>query len=445
VEGGDDDLADIQRSPSVRTWVSVSEWDFKDRAVLDSASETLERTSFVNGVDATVSEATPRFPSIERQKPNLETVSHIPETIQDHHGFDTFLRSTTVQFLIDQEGFRDAEPSFKFCGISRIRSSGKNKPQDKVMTQFRPVSRQQFHFHHAPLETPPVLRRITVNNDDTSDYVSRQAHLTLKSNGVYVIHGHEALLADHGSEQTKLYWQFEYLVDDRRVDSSGSRRDMEGEKTFTPLTFSCSPRLLLPSQAKRINILHVFKKSLAPKLVAEKLQVRLGSHRSVNNPLPEKILPPKEPYYRNSVSHLPGTGDDAPARRPLNDHVLIGSRPEWQNTDDGHTNSLQQSQPLSRLPSLVAREHEHTTSMDINPPPVLRGLPAADRHIFPPARLSELLESSPQEGHHPAHHSVTPVNNSGGRLSLAHERDSKTLVALSPRPRGPASLKATWV
>jgi len=70
--------------------------------------------------------------------------------------------------------------------------------------------------------------------------------------------------------------QFEYLVDDRRMDVSG--RIIEGEKVLTPLTFSCSPELLLPAQGKRINIMHVFKKGVALKLSAEKLQPPGTSH-----------------------------------------------------------------------------------------------------------------------------------------------------------------------
>jgi hypothetical protein len=138
------------------------------------------------------------------------------------------------------------------------------------MAQFRPIIRQAFHFHYAPFESPPVLRRVTVNDDETHDYVSKQAYLTTKTNGVYVLYGHEMSTTTHDSEASKLYWQFEYLVDDRLLDGSG--RIIEGEKILTPLTFSCTPSLLSPGQGRRNNIMHVFKKGVAPKLVSEKLQ-----------------------------------------------------------------------------------------------------------------------------------------------------------------------------
>ncbi|KAF8204094.1 hypothetical protein BJ912DRAFT_920043 [Pholiota molesta] len=185
-----------------------------------------------------------------------------------------WLQDIYVQFLVDQEGFRDANIFFSFTGIVHLRPAQNLRTPGGVMAQFKPITRQAFHFHDAPFETPPILRRITVNGDDTHDYASKQALLTLKTNGVYVLHGHEISVANnhnnHDSEPLKLHWQFEYLVDDRIADKSG--RVMEGEKILTPLTFSCAPGLLLPQQARKNNIMHVIKKGVAPKLVAEKLQ-----------------------------------------------------------------------------------------------------------------------------------------------------------------------------
>lgn len=468
--GCDDDPGEIKKSPSTQSWFSISEWDHrKDRTALDPtsdhpASDTLKRRRLASD-DVNVTDLELVSTASGGLKANLEIIlplppSHVPEIARDHHkrfslptdssihGFDTFLRATFVQFLIDQEGFRDAEPSFKFSGISRVRSSKENKSQDQFMAQFRPVSRQQFHFHHAPFETPPVLRRITVNNDDTSDYVSRQAHLALKSNGVYVIHGHEMLSAEHPSEPTKLYWQFEYLVDDRCVESSsGSRRYLEGEKTFTPLTFSCSPRLLLPSQAKRINIMHVFKKSLAPKLVAEKLQVRLGTNRSASNPSHERTFPQKTQDFSSHDRRSRVAGDDAPHKRAVSSHVsLKGPHFEWQKgsgTDGGrHPTSFAQ-ESLSRLipssPEPVANDDDHTNSIDVNGHPgFLDGSPAINRHIVPPARLSELLiqqDSSSKEGHDPGR---TTPGGSRARILFLDASDQE-IMGLSPRPRRPAT------
>ncbi|KIM47448.1 hypothetical protein M413DRAFT_41983, partial [Hebeloma cylindrosporum] len=75
-------------------------------------------------------------------------------------------------FLVDQEGFRAAQPNFRFSRVARLRSSQHSRSPDTVMAQFRPIIRQAFHFHYAPFESPPVLRRVTVNDDETHDYVS---------------------------------------------------------------------------------------------------------------------------------------------------------------------------------------------------------------------------------------------------------------------------------
>ncbi|KAF9567749.1 hypothetical protein CPC08DRAFT_626322, partial [Agrocybe pediades] len=78
------------------------------------------------------------------------------------------MKGTTVQFLIDQEGFRAAQPSFKYTGVTRVRppQQGSSKAADgefTTMAQFRPINRQSFHFHYAPFETCPNLRRLTVD------------------------------------------------------------------------------------------------------------------------------------------------------------------------------------------------------------------------------------------------------------------------------------------
>lgn len=195
---------------------------------------------------------------------------------QDHEFM--WLDGLSVDLLIDQEGFRSVQPSFKYSGIFHNRVCPKDT--DSLVVEFKPITRQIYHFHYAPFDGLPLLRRVTVNGEQKQDFVSRQARLTLKSNGVYTIHGVEmsslptSVLDFHGSnheefEPIKLRWQFDYVVDDR-IDTSG--RIIDGEKTLTPLTFSCSPWLLHPSKGKRIDIMHVFKKSVAPKLVAEKLQ-----------------------------------------------------------------------------------------------------------------------------------------------------------------------------
>jgi hypothetical protein len=195
---------------------------------------------------------------------------------QDHEFM--WLDGLSVDLLIDQEGFRSVQPSFKYSGIFHNHVCPKDT--DSLVVEFKPITRQIYHFHYAPFDGLPLLRRVMINGESNRDFVSRQARLSLKSNGVYSIHGVEmsslptSVLDFDGSnheefEPIKLRWQFDYVVDDR-IDVSG--RFIDGEKTLTPLTFSCSPWLLHPSKGKKIDVMHVFKKSVAPKLVAEKLQ-----------------------------------------------------------------------------------------------------------------------------------------------------------------------------
>ncbi|KAJ4485794.1 hypothetical protein J3R30DRAFT_3218705, partial [Lentinula aciculospora] len=184
-----------------------------------------------------------------------------------------WLKDTIVEILIDQEGFRSVTPTFRFAGYSTNPRSldSSEKVIEGGAAQFVPIARQTFNFHYAPFDGQPILRRISVNGT-FRDHVSRQATMCLKSNGVYTVRGSETSIITKGAngdsctEASKLRWKFDYYVDDRR--GSGRR---EGEKTFTPLTFSCSPLLLHPLQGKKIRLMHVMKKNVVPKLVAEKM------------------------------------------------------------------------------------------------------------------------------------------------------------------------------
>ncbi|KIJ66248.1 hypothetical protein HYDPIDRAFT_109242 [Hydnomerulius pinastri MD-312] len=141
-----------------------------------------------------------------------------------------------------------------------------------------PMKRETFAFHYATLDGPPTLRTLTVCGEESRDYIARQATLSVKSNGVYTVLGMETFSIatpsydGHGSrsENVKLRWKFDYLVGDRRVDASG--KTLPGEKTLTPLTFSCSPYLLHPLQGKKTGLMHIVKKNLVPKLASEKVE-----------------------------------------------------------------------------------------------------------------------------------------------------------------------------
>ena len=63
------------------------------------------------------------------------------------------------------------------------------------------------------LESLPTLRRIVVNGDQRYNYLKRNASLALRSNGVYEVHGKD--------EKGEIAWKFEYVVEDRRSETTG--------------------------------------------------------------------------------------------------------------------------------------------------------------------------------------------------------------------------------
>ncbi|KAK0481737.1 hypothetical protein IW261DRAFT_1607003 [Armillaria novae-zelandiae] len=213
-----------------------------------------------------------RQPRVRRTSNYRDSIkSELPKSL-------SWLRDVNIGLLIDQEGFRAVHPSFRFVGYSPHTRS--LDPQGGVIeggvAEFMPVKRQAFNFHYALFDGLPILRRVTVNGEEDRDYISRQATLSLKSNGVYTIRGSETSSLhtnyhDDAPGAQKLRWKFDYMVDVRR-QGEGSGRVLDGEKTLTPLTFSCSPLLLDPSQGKKIRLMHIVKKSVVTKLVAEKVE-----------------------------------------------------------------------------------------------------------------------------------------------------------------------------
>jgi len=189
----------------------------------------------------------------------------------------SWLQSTTFEIMIDQEGFRMIKPVFKLVGYappgtkeSEAVSLGAHLVS--ATADFMPVQRKSFAFHYSELDTPPVLRRLMLDGDESRDYLSKQAYLTLKANGPYTVQGIEHVQYSPlflANEHSVLSWRFDYLVGDRRTEAG---RIIPGEKTFTPLTFSCSPALLLRTQGKKIRVMHVVKKSVAAKLTATKVE-----------------------------------------------------------------------------------------------------------------------------------------------------------------------------
>ena len=189
----------------------------------------------------------------------------------------SWLQSTTLEIMVDQEGFRMIKPVFKLAGYTPPRTKENEAVSLGVhlvsaTADFMPVQRKSFTFHYSELDTPPVLRRLMLNGDESRDYLSKQAYLILKANGPYTVQGIEHVQSFplfFANEHSILSWRFDYLIGDRRT---GAGRIIPGEKTFTPLCFSCSPALLLPAQGKKIRVMHVVKKSVAAKLIATKVE-----------------------------------------------------------------------------------------------------------------------------------------------------------------------------
>jgi hypothetical protein len=203
----------------------------------------------------------------------------------------SWLKNICLQLWIDQEGFRAIRPEFKLAGYSDLdrsfepfgrdpivipQASSTSAGLDQGIADFQPVERQVFFFHRSTLDSAPVFRRLTVNGDEARDYISRQASLVLK-NGVYTVRGNEtsALSNDRNtnsdsSVHAKLKWKFDYMVQDRKGDKTG--KILAGEKTFTPLAFSCTPSMLHSLQGKKVRLMHIVKKSVATKIPAEKVE-----------------------------------------------------------------------------------------------------------------------------------------------------------------------------
>ena len=214
----------------------------------------------------------------------------------------SWLQSTTLEIMIDQEGFRMIKPVFKLAGYAPPRTKESEAVSlgahlVSATADFMPVQRKSFAFHYSELDTPPVLRRLMLNGDESRDYLSKQAYLSVKANGPYTVQGIEHVQSSPiflTNEHSVLSWRFDYLVGDRRTEAG---RNIPGEKTFTPLCFSCSPALLLPTQGKKIRVMHVVKKSVVAKLTAKKVE------------------PPRPPSYLGGLgaTHLSDAESEFPA------------------------------------------------------------------------------------------------------------------------------------
>ena len=255
----------------------------------------------------------PYSPTIEPSSSSPPSAFHIP-----HHL--AWLQSITISLCIDQEGFRAVFPTFKLAEftnpalpthtssaqIQRLLAGsdggdvgGLSTKQlselvyqasmdadsagnlDAGTAEFVPLRRERFVFHHSTLDIPPAIRRLSVNGDESKDYLSKHAYLSVKSSGgpqVYAVCGSEvrrwaggedAVGQSEGFSPIKLEWRFEYAVEDKRKADGTKAGD--GEKFLTPLRFSCSPGLLHPKQGRKVTVLSVWRKNIQPGLVAGKV------------------------------------------------------------------------------------------------------------------------------------------------------------------------------
>ncbi|KAN0100349.1 hypothetical protein V8E55_000333 [Tylopilus felleus] len=224
--------------------------------------------------------------------PPVSTYSCIPDTrVSDTaHPFMkhvelpdelSWIKHMIIELWIDQEGFRAVRSCMQLMGYSpRTRSLHPYESAEDAgscvsagVVEFMPTKRETFAFHYATLDSPPTLRMVSVSGDEARDYISRQATLSVKANGVYTVLGTETFMAsipNGDSHGLRLRWKFDYLVNDRKVDGTG--KNLPGEKTLTPLTFSCSPYLFHPLQGKKTGLMHIMKKNLVPKLGSHKLE-----------------------------------------------------------------------------------------------------------------------------------------------------------------------------
>lgn len=322
------------------------------------------------------------------------------------------MQNVRLELWIDQEGFRLVRPVFKLSGYrtpSQLQDVSLVDALTNGSAEFCPAETQTFVFHHGALEPQPVLRKLTLAGDDSRDYLSRQASLVIKENGIYSVSGTDSFDSNATAthlvslrQPLKLNWRFEYRVDDSAV------KPRAGEKMLTPISFSCSPGLLHPTHGKKVKVIQVVKKGLTPKLTSEKLEVpspdiRVRMH---TEPLGE-TLRARPSSHGEEDARVPGVDLISRHRRvqstsaqpliPKEDHD--GNRSgakkartasltaEWRN---GRRGALLERQ-LVVGDTLVASLATNAWGVSGRASPSRR----LSRHILPPAQLSDMLDEKP--------------------------------------------------
>ncbi|KAF9502346.1 hypothetical protein BDN71DRAFT_1437926 [Pleurotus eryngii] len=324
-----------------------------------------------------------------------------------------WLKDIAVDLLIDQEGFRSVQPIFKLTGYSPQARSLHPEGQecDGGVVEFMPVHTKTYNFHYAPFDSPPILRRVMVNKQESRDYISRQALLSIKDNGVYTVRGVETATfsvpyAKEGSGSLyahvdcKMRWKFEYLVGNRRLEKTG--RFLDGEKTLTPLTFACSPLLLHPKQGKKVKLMYLVRKTVAAKLVAEKME------------LPARMRGPAAVPHGDWQTHR-----RAQSHAPQESHTSLSS----ESSSKGHHRELPRHVEVATNQRRVGRRRASSAGerprnpgsplrediSTMQPSPCSGSNLITGRHILPRYQLSELIDSYSACPPLPATNGVTPL------------------------------------
>ncbi|KAI8981226.1 hypothetical protein BD414DRAFT_376978, partial [Trametes punicea] len=99
------------------------------------------------------------------------SVDNLPEVLG-------WLRDICIELWIDQEGFRAIRPRFRLAGYTSPSPSPITGPSSiadaltRGIARFEPTRRQGALYHHGALDSAPVLRRLTLADDEEKDYIS---------------------------------------------------------------------------------------------------------------------------------------------------------------------------------------------------------------------------------------------------------------------------------
>ncbi|KAK0562154.1 hypothetical protein OC861_005457 [Tilletia horrida] len=134
----------------------------------------------------------------------------------------------------------------------------------------------------------PMLRHITIGPDTKADVLTRQARLSLSTDGTHEVFGSE--------KKGRLGWRFVYKVEPC-LDGFG-RPVASGEKILRPLKFLCSATLLDPSRTQKSRLINLVRKQVNANL--ESTPVRSPASFSSQTDLCASSIPSPLASTRNS-------------------------------------------------------------------------------------------------------------------------------------------------